>query len=160
MKKAVGLLALLALAAACRRHDVTVDSNGNTVAVDGKTGQVTVRTNDGTAVYTGGAGTKLPADFPSDIPIYPGATVTASVGAAGQAAGKTSHVVTFETSDSADSVASFYKAKLAAWQSSAEVGTPEGKMLVLQSPDSRRRVSLLAASKSGKTSVSLSVEGP
>jgi hypothetical protein len=158
MKKALFLITLLSLTGACRRHSVTIDSNGNTVAVDGKTGQVTIKTDNGTAVYTAGAGATLPSGFPSDVPLYPGAAVTGSVNASGQP-GKESQVVTFETKDSAESVAAFYKSKLSGWQMSAEVGTPDGKMLVLQSPDSKRTVTLLAGAKSGKTTASLTITG-
>lgn len=86
--------------------------------VDIKNGgeDVTIKTKDGSFSTS----TSLPKGFPSDFPVYDNAKVTASI-ASTQESGAGSYV-TFETTDSASKVSSFYKTELASngWETSNE----------------------------------------
>jgi hypothetical protein len=48
------------------------DDGKVSVKQDGDSVSVTMEGKDGTAQYTAGAAAKLPADFPDDVPTYPG----------------------------------------------------------------------------------------
>ena len=151
----VSLLAL-GMLAACRRE--YVGPNGEKVTVDQSGKNVTVASSGGTATYSGGAGAALPADFPKDIPVYPGATVTASY--AGANAAGAGRAVTFETGDSPEKVVDFYKSKLAGWASAGEVRSAGSTTVVLRAPTGARTVSVMAAPNgAGKTSVTLTIAG-
>jgi hypothetical protein len=152
MKRFLIFPALLLTFAACKKQEY-VNARGDKVEVEQDGKSVKVTTKDGSAVYTGGSGTVVPADFPKDVPIYPGANVTASVSGSQTTGG--GHMVTFETGDSPDKVTDFYKAKLSGWKTSMEMATGNGKMLILTSPDDKRSVSVIASPSGGKTQVSL-----
>lgn len=83
-------------------------SNG-TVNINTDSGSVTVKGEDGA---TATIGSKLPDNFPTDIPIYTGATVTSgTVGKDSQ--GNAEDLATFTTPDSVEKVKAFYDAELA-----------------------------------------------
>lgn len=145
---------LLLLTAACRRHEY-ISARGDKVEVDRDGGSVKVTTKDGTAVFAGGSGTVVPADFPKDVPLYPGGKVTGSVSGTDKASG--GHMVTFETSDAPEKVSDFYKSKLSGWKNSMEMSSGNGKMLVMTAPDEKRSVTVIASPSGGKTTVSLTV---
>jgi hypothetical protein len=60
----------------------------------------------------------LPAGFPADVPVYPGAHPTGSLAATGKGM-----IVTFQSADAPEKVFSFYRAELAerGWSISGEV---------------------------------------
>jgi hypothetical protein len=80
---------------------VSVDKNGNKVTVTGPNGQQTT---------VQGGKNELPADLPSSIPIYNGATVKASATIAAEKT--TNYTISLETSDDVATVASWYKTEL------------------------------------------------
>jgi hypothetical protein len=125
-------------------------STGGKVNVDSDNGSVTVKTDQG----TWSTSDKLPSDWPTDVPVYPGATVQGSVAAQGQTAG---HYVGLVTSDDAAKAIAWYKGELAAkgWKVTAEVNTAQGNMLSAEK-DSRNLVVVVSA-QDGKTTISLTV---
>ena len=154
MKKGLILVSGVLLLAACQKREYT-GPNGEKVVVDRGSNSVKVTSKDGSAVYSGGAGTVVPDTFPKDVPIYAGARVTGAVSGAQQ--GSSGQMVTFETSDSPEKVIDFYKGQLSGWKNSMEMASGNGKMLVLVSPDQKRTVTVTATPGGGKTSVSLTV---
>lgn len=121
--------------------------------VDLAEGSVEVKTPDGT-VTVGGQG-EVPKDWPSDVPVYTGLTVLASV--SGSAAGG-GQMLSGETTDDAAKVGAFYVAQLSGWNKVAEVNTPQGQMWSFASADGKRTVSVIAgAGSDGKTAVQLAV---
>ena len=67
------IAAALLLAAACSKRTMHT-SDGQTVTVDQKSGQMTIEGKDGKGskvdLNVGGKGVPLPADFPKDVPIH------------------------------------------------------------------------------------------
>lgn len=154
MKRLAAIAALLFAAAACRKHE-TVTANGSTVEVDRSGKVVTIRTAEGTA--TAGGAAKLPEGFPKDVPVYPGAHVTATLVESGSpVAGR---VATFETSDWPDDVAKFYAGKLSGWTTAMDMKTSDGHTLLLKSPDGRRTLTLAATRQALNTIFTLTVSG-
>lgn len=155
MRKALIGVALVAAAAGCHTRG-SVGPNGEKVTVDRDRGTVTVATGEATATLAQGSGSVVPADFPKDVPIYPGAKVTGAVASAGGA--KSGHMLTMQTPDSPEKIANFYKEKLSGWKPELDVASSDGRTLMLQSPDEERTVMLNATHGSGgKTDVALTV---
>jgi hypothetical protein len=82
---------------------------------------------EGAPAWTG----ELPADFPSDVPHYPGSKVTQAKGTQ-----ELGIAVTFTSTDGLDAVAKYYADGLAAngWQAEMQ-DIPEGKMIVAEKED-------------------------
>lgn len=156
MKKLSILAMILFAAAACRKREY-VGPHGEQVEYDSKGKNVTVKTADGSVVVSGDA-VKLPDDFPKDVPVYPGAKIASAVSAA--QSGASGHMATFQTSDSPEKVTSFYKTKFSTWQVKMEMSSGGGKVLLLQSPDDKRSVTVVANPANGLTTVSLTVQEP
>jgi hypothetical protein len=83
------------------KTDISNLEDGKMTFTDSKTGaQVNIGTGE------------IPATFPKDFPVYPGAKVTSSL--SGAEAGKNNgYWLTFETADTADKVSAFYKTEFA-----------------------------------------------
>ena len=142
---------LVAAALGCRRREI-VTADGSKVAVERDGNKVTVSTPGG-VVASAGASSALPASFPKDIPLYPGATVVGAVDIGGAGG----HQATLETPDWPDDVAKFYSGKLAGWKSAMDMKTEDTHTLILNSPDGRRSLTLAAKREALKTVVGLSV---
>jgi hypothetical protein len=144
----VGLLASLP---ACRRGG----SEKVSYSSDGKA--VEVQTPQGTARVSAGDTASVPADFPKDIPIYPGARVTASF--SGSGAGGSGEMVTFETNDPPEKVGAYYKSRLSGrFSNTADMGSSGTHTLVFSDASGKRSVSLVVSGgSSGPTTVQLTV---
>lgn len=90
-------------------------SNG--VKVDEKSGSVEITTQDGQGTFSSKA--ELPENYPSDIPVYPGAEVVYSVVKDGDGSN-----VTWRTNDSLQRVVSYYEAQLAGQSWAKAEGQP------------------------------------
>jgi hypothetical protein len=102
---------------------------------------------DSTPVWS----TELPADFPADVPLYPGAEV---VQARVSTDGGTS--VTLSIEDDAETVASFYADSLAGEGWSTDIATaPNGSAIFADKPE--RRVGAMVRSTDEGTQVELTV---
>ncbi|MDI6799820.1 MAG: hypothetical protein QMD53_03995 [Actinomycetota bacterium] len=103
-------------------------------AIDVSTGlggdKVTVTSDQGTGEF--GAGTELPANWPDDMPIYPGATPYGNINISGEENLETVAAVLL-TNDSIDQMKSFYDKELVAngWkiESTFTADTGEGKII-------------------------------
>lgn len=149
-----GILMLALALPACRKSE-TVTANGSTVQVDRSGQSVTIQTAQGTAGVAGSGGAALPAGFPKDIPMYPGARVALALDAVGETAG---HVVTIESSDWPDDVAKFYREKLSGWKTGMDMKTEDAHTLILRSPDDKRSLTLLSRREALKTVTTLTVD--
>jgi hypothetical protein len=102
----------------------------------------------------------MPAGFPSDVPIYPGARLTA--GAAFSANGKTAWGMEWETLDSVAKVQAFYASKLSQGDWNVQFsGTANGSFSAVFNRKSNNSVTgiLGADGSSGVTKISLSLSG-
>jgi hypothetical protein len=154
MYESLGVLILAVALPACRKSD-TVTPDGSTVAVDQSGQNVTIKTAQGTVAVSGSGSATLPAGFPKDIPMYPGARVAIALDAVGDTAG---HVVTIESADWPDDLAKFYGEKLAGWKTAMDMKTEDGHTLILRSPDGRRSLTLAATREALKTVATLTVD--
>lgn len=152
-----GVIALVVVAAVANKifgksdaERVIESATGGNADVNSN-GDVTVKTDQGTF----SSSDKLPADFPTDVPIYPGSKVQASV-AATQTQGGGNYVGLVST-DSADKVASWYKTELAAkgWKVSTSFQGQGGTMI--GGTKDKRNVAVTIAEDSGNTAISLVV---
>src|SRR5262249_55018715 len=74
-------------------------------------GGMTFKDNKGNVVTFGE--TKVPADWPSNVPVYSGKVISA---VSSKDNGKTAHVVVIETTDTPDTVFAFYKSKMSGFE--------------------------------------------
>lgn len=129
--KRVGIVLVLAvgcLIPGCRKSTTYTDKDGTkaTVTQSGKNTEVTIQGKDGTKVQVSGGGNlALPEAFPKDVPVYPGATITAN------ATVKDGVQVVLKTADPINKVAAFYSDKLKAggFEIESTMNTEENSML-------------------------------
>jgi hypothetical protein len=142
-------LAILAALPACRRRGAEKVSYSS----DGKA--VEVSTPEGTARVAAGDTASVPADFPKDIPIYPGGRVTASF--SGSGAGGAGQMVTFETDDAPEKVVAYYKGQLSGrFSNTADMGSAGAHTLVFSDGGGKRSISVVVSGgSSGPTTVQL-----
>jgi len=145
----VASVALVAVLSACRKNEPVSKS----VETDRSSTSVTIRT--ASSPVTAGSVPGLPASFPKDVPIYPGARVAIALDAVGQTAG---HVVTLETADWPEDVAKFYREKLPGWKTAMDMKTVDAHTLILRSPDGQRSLTLSATREALKTVFTLTVD--
>jgi hypothetical protein len=108
------LVSCLALAGCKKGAEKVVENRmaKEGVKVDKSGEKVTIQTKDGTAVIAGGKGATVPENFPKDVYVYEGATITASVSV------PDGFNLVMETGDSADKVLGTIKSKMTGlgWQ--------------------------------------------
>lgn len=129
----------------------------NGVRVD-QGGNVEVKTEDGKVSFTNKK--ELPAEWPNDIPTYPGASIESSFKGEKQLVN-----VNFSSQDESEKVIQFYKEQLASkgWQADSSEGffPLGGGIGVAQKDDRRLSVTILATSKpeetGAKTSITIAV---
>ena len=69
-------------------------------------------------------------------------------------------MVTLETGDSPVKGTDFYKSKMSGWTNKMEMASGGGKVLLLESPDSKRSVTVVANPANGITTVTLTAQEP
>lgn len=124
------------------------------------------RAVDGSATYSNSQGSvtvganKLPDNWPTDAPTYPNAQIQSAV-ASNPQTGQAGSAVVFTTSDSAQTVADFYKKALATsgWKVEQTVSTGTGTILAA-TKDTRNFGIYIVDSGDGKVSVTVSVSMP
>lgn len=117
------------------------------VKVDYADGGVTVRTEEGSASTTG----SLPEGWPSDVRVYPGATVSYS--GSGTAAQGMAVIAT--TTDTTEQVGNFYRGQFSGWEKAIDANY--SGMVTLQFKQTGRVVSVTAVGSDGQTTVTVSV---
>jgi hypothetical protein len=130
-------------------------------AVEGMTGgqvqiegdKVTVNGKDGNGSVQFGTA-KLPDDWPSEIPVYPGAKLLTAMTTTDK--GVSGHVLTLETTDSVDKVITYYKSKLSGYKSMLDMSSGEGHTLALENDATHLQVNISATPQGNtKTNVFL-----
>jgi len=156
---AVSVLALLFFClAACNRSKTVSTSNGEVkVEESGKPGQstLTFTDNKGAKVVIASEGSKLPDDYPKDVPVVAGAKVVMS-SSAGTAQGTQSSLV-LESPDSFDKTVAFYKKAIEdnGWKSDATVSAD--KMTMISATKDTRHLVVQVTDADGKASVTQSI---
>lgn len=101
--------------------------------------KVTVTTKEGTGEF--GAGAELPANWPDDVPVYPGATPYGNINISGEEDLETVAAVLL-TNDSIDQMKSFYDKELVAngWkiEGTFTTDTAEGKIVTYSATKKNR----------------------
>lgn len=100
-------------------------SEGVNAKVDSSGGKMTIQTNDGTTVISGGKDAKVPENFPKDIYVYEGATIIASVSV------PNGFSLSMETGDSADKVLGTIKGKMTGLGWKEEMNMNQGKTSIV-----------------------------
>jgi len=128
--------------------------SGAKVDIQSQSGTISIKTAEGEASF--GAGTTLPADFPKDVPVYPGANVVSAIAANDN--GRAGHHLVMETADGADKVVDFYKSNApAGLTAKAEMNAGGSRTLMLTNADESRTVAVMANAQGGKTRFTLTV---
>lgn len=121
--------------AAARRAaaQLTISDAGLTMTLEG-------------GVFSLGAGTKLPDDFPKSVPVYPGSHIQMAARSPG-AQGKPAWSLSLETQDPGTSVIAFYKAHMAGFTQASALAMGDTQMAVWQS--AQLDVTLMVSSSAG-----------
>lgn len=123
---------------------------GGQVDIDADGDEVTVKTDQGT--YT--TADKLPADFPSDVPVYAGAKVVGSVTADGAQGGM---YVGLETTAAVDDVIAWYRSEVKARGWTVQTDATVSGSLILSATKDTRVLSVGIAQDDGTVSITLTV---
>jgi hypothetical protein len=120
-----------ALLLACGGDEKTIETESGTFTVESEGGGLRFSgQEEGVGEVSGhfGEDAEIPADFPSDLPVYPGAKVVAGV-----VAGK-GGMVTLQTGDDPGEVADFYREKLAGegWSLGSEMNLGGQRILPVE----------------------------
>ena len=143
VKSFCALGAIVLLAACSSGGNVQTNADGST----------TVHTNDGTALV---GGTTLPKDWPTDAPVYTGATVQYSM-ATNPANGQPGSAVILQTKDSADTVAAFYAKALKDNGWTVEGTMQAGGATIVGASKGDRAISIAIGSTEGQTTITIGV---
>jgi hypothetical protein len=150
---AVGCKRLAERAAEKAEEKAIEKSTGGQVSINDKKGTLTIVTDAGEMMF--GATAKIPADFPSAIPIYPGANPVVSAKQA-DPKGKTTWTLNLETPDPTDKITAFYKDKLGAFKLESTADNVGASSMRIYSSAQYQVVMMIGAS-GAKTSISLTV---
>ncbi|HEY1695688.1 MAG TPA: hypothetical protein VGG39_26150 [Polyangiaceae bacterium] len=153
------VLALVAVASSgCKRlaeraEEKAIErSTGGQVKIDDKKGTLTIIA-DGGAVTMGAAAT-IPADFPKEVAVYPGAKPQ-MVAKSLDPKGKQAWSVTMETPDPSAKVVAYYKANMTGFTQASTMDMGTSNMSVYQSP--RYDATVVINSEGAKSLISLTV---
>ncbi len=148
-------------------EDVDVDISGDSVTitgtdeqgesfrvdVDGETGTYTLE--GGVTQVQAGANVELPADFPKDVPTYPGMKIVSAITDASQNA----IIISATTSDAMSTVVDHFKKEVGANGWSETMAMPSGDMTTLQFSKGERTLSVMVMVQGQDTAIHLTVIG-
>ena len=154
---AVLSLALLFVAGCNRSKTYSTPEGSVTVHDSGKAGQsaVTFTGKNGEKMTIDSEGTKLPDDYPKDVPVASGAKIVMAT-SVDEKTGHSSHLV-LESTDSLDHVLAFYKKGLAdnGWKINTTISQPQ--VTIIAAEKDTRELSLSIQQSDGKCTVTQSV---
>jgi hypothetical protein len=116
-------------------------------------GSISIRSDKGNLEINGGAGGKVPDNWPRDVPVYPGARVQMSMG------NDEKQVLSLLTPDSPEKAAQFYKAKFASLKLEANIVNGEQTMISYRDPGGRQ-IQLSIGKEQSDTQITLIVNAP
>ena len=129
-------------------------SSGQKVEVDSDNNTTTITTDEGETTW---GQAEIPSNFPSDVPIYPGANATFTH--VGSAQDEESATASLETSDSVDKVAEWYKTEISkqGWsvQSTDSWGDGTDKYISYVATKDGRELSVGTAASEGITIITI-----
>lgn len=142
------ILSIGLLVSGCSGSGETTQNGEVNVDADGT---VHVETSEGTATTAN----KVPSDWPSDAPAYPGADVQYSASANVEAGQQAALVLT--TKDTAEQVVEYYKETLTGngWSMTSTMQGGDSTLMSAEKGD--RAVSIVIGSSEGETTVTLGV---
>ena len=122
--------------------------------VDASEGKVTIESKEGKSVYSGGKGTTVPENFPKDVYVYEGATITASISV------PEGFNLVMETSDSADKVMGTIKSRMngLGWKEEMTMNQGEHSMVSYKKGERTAMVNVIADKKN--TQINLTASEP
>lgn len=127
--------------------NVDVDYNGDgTVTYKGEDGEVQVGTN-----------AQLPSDWPSDVPVMPGATIGYS-GTSNPTTGAAGATVMFTTSKSVAEVVTYYNTELVSQGWTIDATTNLANTTVISAKKAGRTAGMYIAGAEGTTTVTIGVQ--
>lgn len=131
--------------------DVDFDTDGEgTVTVSGE--------NGGTFQYSAGGAVEVPSDWPNDMPIMDGGTVS-YVGTMNPQTGEPGAVVMFTTNEPVSAVSAYYTQALADNGWTIESTMNAGGTVILGASKDERQASIYVAGDENGTSVTVSIGG-
>lgn len=125
---------------------------GGKVDIDSDKGKVTVKTKEGEEIVMGEG--QLPANFPKDMPIYPGAKPSGSwISTTKEGKGV---MVGLETNDGKNKVVSYYRTELPknGWVIETTTTTDDGAIYIVKK-NNRSGWVTITAEKNGKTTIGI-----
>ena len=125
-------------------------ASGGEVKIDSNNHTVTVKSEKGNVQFSG-AGSKIPDDWPKDIPVYPGAQVKMSMSNSEQ------QLLALETTDSPDQAVAFYKSKLSAMKQEGTMSTEQQTMLGYKDDNGRHVQLSIGKDQGGGSGTSIAV---
>jgi hypothetical protein len=154
---AVLSLALLVVAGCSRSKTYSTPEGSVTVHDSGKPGQsaVTITGKNGEKMTIDSGGTKLPDDYPKDVPVASGAKIVMATSVDDKTT-HGSHLV-LESTDSLEHVLAFYKKGLAdnGWKINTTISQPQ--VTIIAAEKDTRELSLSVQQSDGKCTVTQSV---
>ncbi len=169
MKRAILILASITLVLstfACKKAEdraaekmaakIIESQTGGKAAVDISGGKVkitsTEKGKEGTIEFSGGADLKLPDDFPSDLPVYPGAKIISHF-----QTGTGNRQIIFKSDDRTKKVYDFYLSKLekSGWEIVQEMKMAPTYTLV--GKKGKRQAAVVIGDDHDKSTISMSV---
>jgi hypothetical protein len=124
---------------------------GGPADVDIKEDGIRIKTKDGEMNLSTGGNIKVPAGFPQDVPIYPGAMVQAAVEV------PEGFTLRMTTKEAAAKVVETYLKELPAQKWSKEMSMDMGENSMLTFKKENRTLSVVVSAEKNETSISLSV---
>jgi len=142
------LLAGALLLAACGRTITTPNGQVN-VNVDGTT---EITTEDGTMT----TGASVPADWPSDVPVYTGADVTASANV-NPTTGQPGMMLMLQSTDDVETVSKYYTTTLTAQGWTMDGTANMGVSTIMGASKDNRKLAISLAAAAGHTTITIAM---
>ena len=119
-------------------------------------GGYTVRSNDGSATVTSGAGAAAAANLPAFAPVYPGGQIQTSASGIGDA-DTNGGMVVFTTADTPDKVLAFYrdKARANGLKSQLDADMGQAKQFAANDEATGRVLQVIVSGQAGASQVQL-----
>jgi len=152
------LFLCLCLSVGCSRSKTISTPSGNvTVEENNKSGEsaVTIKDNNGATLTINSAGTKIPDDYPKDVPVASGSKVMMAA-SVNNSTNNGSNLV-LECTDNMDKLVSFYKKGLTdnGWKIEATIS--QDKMTMFTASKDKRALSVHIQEEEGKSTVTQTV---
>jgi hypothetical protein len=154
---AITMVSCLALAGCKKAAEKIIETRmakeGVDAKVDASGEKVTIKTKDGTAVFSGGKGATVPDNFPKDVYVYEGATIIASVSV------PDGFNLVMETGDSADKVLGAIKSKMTGlgWKEEMTMNQAKGSIVSYKKGE---RMAMVNINADKKTHINLTATEP